>query len=135
MANHRKPASLHRLTGTLRADRHAARERQHGEAGIGAPPKHLGEPLRALWRELADAVPKGVAAASDRHAFELLTRLVGLSREGKASSAHASQLRLLLHSFGMTPLGRQQLGVESEAASLLTKGPHEGEGALAKYLR
>jgi len=71
--------------------------------GIGPAPSHLSEGARAVWDELATELPRDVATARHRVAFEALVYAVGKIRTGEASPACLSQARQLLESFGLLP--------------------------------
>ena len=112
MARPRKPTKLHLVQGTLRATRH--RDRQNEPEIIeplGGPPVAWPTEAKALWAELADLVPPGVATKSDRLALELLCRLVGCMRVGSEglTAALAGQIRATCAVFGMTPSDRSRV--------------------------
>jgi len=76
--------------------------------GVGTPPAHLTDDLRALWVELAADVPTGVATTADRHAFGLLVALCQRARSGNVIASEAAQMRQLLDDFVLTPSARQR---------------------------
>ena len=47
---------------------------------LGSPPKHLSDEAKKLWKEIAHNLPPGVGKVSDRHAFEMLVRLMAKER-------------------------------------------------------
>ena len=121
MPNPKKPVRVHLVAGTYRRDRH--RQRPPDQDSIGDPPGHLSEPLQAVWRELAAALPPGVGGQPDRIAFEVLTRLVHRSREAEPTPSLVAQLVKLLDSFGLSPSGRTRLDPEPPPAP---EGPTSG---------
>jgi hypothetical protein len=71
--------------------RHPERKRARAgepqpEGELGPPPPHLSSHQQEVWDELADIVPPGVAAKSDRIAFEVLVLLMEKFRKGKAKT-------------------------------------------------
>ena len=112
MARPRKPTKLHLIQGTLRATRHRDRENEPEVIEpLGGPPEAWPIAAKLLWAELADQIPPFVATKSDRVAFELLCRLVGLMRAGPEglTPALAAQIRYACSSFGMTPESRSRV--------------------------
>lgn len=96
-------------------DRHPERERERlaeikPEGELGTPPKSLNAKQKRVWRELAQIVPNGVAASSDRFIFELLVCLMSKFREGQATAGEAKQIESLLSKMGMTPSDRSRVG-------------------------
>lgn len=118
--NPRKTPEQRALAGTSRRDRDE-RPAPAG-TGIGTAPRHLGAELAKVWRELAKALPAGVGSLHDRPAFELLTRLVAKSREGKTTAAETAHQRGLFESFGLTPAGRHRLGIKVDGRSTARQG-------------
>lgn len=105
----KRTASEHARTGTLRPDR---QRRLKAEAeGIGPAPAHLAEDVAQVWRELAAALPPGVARASDRLSFEMLARATAKMRAGGLTAAELAQVRQLADAFALSPRGRAQLDV------------------------
>ena len=110
MAAQRKPTALLRMTGTWRADRHGNRNNEPRATGdLGLPPDHLDEPTKAIWTEIASAIPAGVGARADRHALEALSILFRRIRDGNATASEFSQVRALMAAFGLMPSARASL--------------------------
>lgn len=83
---------------------------------IGTPPKHLTEPQKAVWKEIAKAIPTGVAGASDRLTVELAAVLLAQFREAPLTM-QASRVALvmqLLSRLGLDPQARTRLQVEPQ---------------------
>jgi hypothetical protein len=118
MPRPRKPTQLHVIQGTLNSTRHKDRK---GEPVISEPlgdaPPQWPAPEKAVWHEVANAIPAGVATKADRLIVELTCRLLIEMRAKKLTPALASQLRCCLGSLGMTPADRSRV-VSSVIASL-----------------
>src|SRR5690242_21906679 len=84
---------------------------KHSSNGIGPPPERLTAERAAIWREIANLLPMGVAEAGDTIGFELLVALTAESRRGALNAAALSQYRQLLDSYALTPLGRKHFGL------------------------
>jgi hypothetical protein len=82
-----------------------------GVGELGDAPAGFAPLGKALWHELAGQVPFGVATASDRVAFEVLVRLVGIMRADPCAltPALAGQIRNACAEFGLTPSARTRL--------------------------
>ena len=72
MARPRKPTGLHVVEGTYRRDRHGLPSPSWLAEPLGAPPADWLPLAKALWHEIANQIPHGVAGKSDRVVFELL---------------------------------------------------------------
>jgi hypothetical protein len=108
----RKPTALHLVQGTFNTTRHKARaDEPEVIEPLGGPPQDWPVDGKLLWAEVADMLPAGVATRSDRLMFETLCRLVAQMREGPAglSPALATQIRMALAVFGMTPADRSRV--------------------------
>ena len=127
MARQRKPTVLHELEGTKNSTRHRDRGNEPKAGGsIGAPPHDWPATDRNLWCELRAQIPKGVATASDKAAFEILVRLFGHVRKNPEAltPAMASQIRCALGMFGLSPASRAALSVPR---------PRKPDGPGAEY--
>ena len=82
---------------------------------LGSPPKHLSDEAKKLWKEIAHNLPPGVGKVSDRHAFEMLVRLMAKERADSINNNERGQLIKLLGSFGMTPADRSKISIDSTA--------------------
>jgi hypothetical protein len=112
MPRPRKPTALHLVENTLRPARHAERSHEPVVDGpLGGPPSDWKPAGKALWWEIANAIPAQVATRADRLIVELTCRLVVKMREDpeKFNSAMAGQLRCCLASLGMTPADRSRV--------------------------
>lgn len=114
MPRPRKPTNLHRASGTLRKGRHAGRLHEPVVAEpLGGPPTKAGfhNEENALWQEIAEMIPPGVATRSDRLLVEILVRLIAKARKSPQdlTPAMASQIRAGLASLGMTPADRSRV--------------------------
>jgi hypothetical protein len=111
MAKQRKPTSLHMIEGTFRRDRHGLSSPGWLSEPLGAPPADWLPLAKALWHEIANQIPRGVATKHDRVTFELLIRMLARVRESQAalSPALASQIRACAAAFGLTPADRAKL--------------------------
>lgn len=81
---------------------------------IGSPPKHLDAETKKLWKELAKAIPAGVAGASDRLTVELAAQLLSQFRAAPATmqASRVSLLLTLMSRLGLDPQARTKLQVE-----------------------
>ena len=102
----RKTATIHRLQGTYRPDRH--RDPMAVAPMDTTPPPHLNDAEVAAWHELA-AAAEPFLARSDRFAVELAARMVVRVRGADAKAADIAQLVGLHRKLGLTPDGRRQL--------------------------
>jgi len=80
---------------------------------LGNAPRCLTAGQKKLWGEIARNLPPGVGKVSDRHAFEMLVRLMAKERADAINNNQRGQLIKLLGSFGMTPADRAKISVES----------------------
>lgn len=82
-----------------------------GVGELGGPPSEWKPLAKALWHELAEELPHGVAARADRLAFEMVVRLVSIVRQDPTAltPAMAAQIRVACSEFGMTPSARVRL--------------------------
>ena len=80
---------------------------------LGSPPKYLSDEAKKLWKEIAHNLPPGVGKVSDRHAFEMLVRLMAKERADCINNNERGQLIKLLGSFGMTPADRSKISIDS----------------------
>lgn len=116
MANRRKPLHRHATEGTLRP-RHSAWGQPPVVTGsLGGPPGYFGDKPRAIWGEIVDLLPPGVAAKADRLVVELLCVLVHRMREDARAltPAMASQMRGCLASLGLSPVDRHRVSVKPD---------------------
>ena len=114
MSNPRKPASLLRLEGTHRPDRHGPEVEFPAVDRADRPDWLVGPEAVALWDELF-ALLSGVRLLSkaDKLALGTLCNLhatcVKLYRAGmEPTAAQLTQLRLYMVEFGMTPASRSK---------------------------
>jgi hypothetical protein len=80
---------------------------------LGNAPRCLTAEQKKLWGEIAHNLPLGVGKVSDRHAFEMLVRLMGKERADSINNNERGQLIKLLGSFGMTPADRSRISIGS----------------------
>lgn len=118
MPRKRKPVALHQLQGTLRPDMRDRLNEPRDDRPLGEAPADWPADLRAIWAELADSIPPGVAFASDRLIVELTARLLKELRDPMRplSPAMASQVRTALASLGLTPADRSRIAAPAYAA-------------------
>jgi hypothetical protein len=110
MPRPRKPTQLHLVTNTYNSTRHKDREREPVVTEpLGEPPRECPEITEALWYEVANMIPPGVATKADKIIVELACRLIIQMRTGRCTPALASQLRCCLASLGMTPADRSRV--------------------------
>ncbi|MGA2235032.1 MAG: hypothetical protein ABSG23_06120 [Terriglobales bacterium] len=88
---------------------------------LGDPPEHLDAQAKAVWVEIADQLPPGVACVSDRIMFEVLVRLAVKLRAGKIRIMELNALISLCGRFGMTPADRSKVAANAEPSNALTK--------------
>jgi hypothetical protein len=84
---------------------------------LGPVPKHLNARQKKVWRELERIATPGVAALSDRWAFELLACLMTKFRDGQATAGEAKQIESLLSKMGMTASDRSRVSVQKPKES------------------
>ena len=82
---------------------------------LGNAPRCLAAEQKKLWVEIAHNLPPGVGKVSDRHAFEMLVRLMAKERADSINNNERGQLIKLLGSFGMTPADRSKISIDSTA--------------------
>ena len=70
---------------------------------------------RSYGRRSSHNLPPGVGKVSDRHAFEMLVRLMAKERADSINNNERGQLIKLLGSFGMTPADRSKISIDSTA--------------------
>jgi phage terminase small subunit len=93
-----------------------------GRRPLGPPPSYLSAEEKKVWKRLAKEMLPGVAFASDRTAFELLTRLTAKLRAGQMSkSSDMATLITLCSRFAMTPADRSRVVAEQPKESSLSK--------------
>lgn len=115
MPANRKPTEVLKLVGAGKKNPARLRERA-GEPTdndpLGDPPAYLMATEREIWGVLKDQLVEGVALASDRMAFEVLCRLVGLMQTngiGGMEVGQIAQMNKLFVAFGMTPADRSRV--------------------------
>lgn len=122
----RKTEAEKRLAGTYKPSRSLSFP---VGTGVGPPPDRLESELKAVWQELALDVPEGVGSLHDRHAFELLVRLLAKIHAGRFKAADSMQAKALLSAFAMTPDSPRR------AALANVDDPHSGPNSMhAKLL-
>ncbi len=119
MANRRTPDNVHKLKGTFRADRHAQGPDgyQPPAEGYPQPLEYLGEPARAVWREV-EAVMAGCNLYTQADAAKL-ARYCCIEAEFRASpeafpAAKLTQLRLIERDLYLDPEARAKVGAASK---------------------
>jgi phage terminase small subunit len=80
---------------------------------LGNAPRCLTAEQKKLWGEISHNLPPGVGKVSDRHAFEMLVRLMAKERADSINNNERGQLIKLLGSFGMTPADRSKISIDS----------------------
>lgn len=111
MPRPRKPTQLHALQGTLRATHRDRAGEPIITDPLGPAPADWPTALQAIWAELAEAIPTGVATRADRLIVEVACRLIREIRDPvrPVSPAMAAQVRACLSSFGLTPADRSRV--------------------------
>jgi len=109
-----------KLTGALAVNRGRFDTRKKAPTvtgKVGSPPKHLNDGEKAVWKEVAKAIPLGVAGASDRITIEMASRLLHQFRQDPVTmqSSRISLLMQLLSRLGLDPQARTRLQVEPQA--------------------
>jgi len=79
--------------------------------GIGDPPDHLPEPVRAAWVEIVSTCHVGVLSPADSIAVEVAATLLAELRADPAAfkTSRLTVLQNLLSKFGMMPADRQRV--------------------------
>jgi hypothetical protein len=110
MARPRTPTATLEARGAFVKDPQRKRQDAPPRGPLGEPPAHLSAELQAVWCELRDYMPEGVATAGDRASFEDLVCLKYERRtDPKFSMAKQAQLNWLYSHFGMTPSDRSKV--------------------------
>ena len=84
---------------------------------LGDPPEYLKPLEQAIWSELRQQIPGGVAGVSDRYAVEMICRYLAVVRKygigGKKGLPRGEQSLLLqyLAKYGLTAADRQRLTI------------------------
>ena len=125
MSRPRTPTDTLRARGAFDKNPQRARTDPPAQGPLGEPPPHFGPELQAVWIELRDSLPVGVATQADRAPFEDLVVLKYERRTAeKFSMAKQSALHWLYSHFGMTPSDRSKVHVSK---------PDGDEDPAAKY--
>ena len=103
MARPRKPTGLHVVEGTYRRDRHGLPSPSWLAEPLGAPPADWLPLAKALWHEIANQIPHGVAGKSDRVVFELLIRMLAQVRKTPAALSPLRLRAKFAHVAGRSP--------------------------------
>jgi hypothetical protein len=83
---------------------------------VGSPPKYFSTDEKKVWKEIAKAIPAGVAGGSDRMVIEMASRLLHQFRiDPLMQSSRLSLLMQLLSRLGLDPQARTKLQVEPPA--------------------
>ena len=100
--------------------RHPERKRRARTdlADLGGPPERLDAKHRAVWNEVLDSLPPGVAKSAHAFAFERMVRLILKDRNGTISNSEGSQMIVLFSRFGMTPSDLEKIG-EKEGYTII----------------
>jgi len=88
---------------------------------MGGPPERLDEEHKALWNEVRDSLPPGVAKSPHAFAFERMVRLILKDRKGTISNPEGGQLIVLFSRFGMTPTDLEKIEQEQPESSSLSQ--------------
>ena len=120
MANIRKPASVHKLEGTYRPDRHGPLDEELIiEEPIGAPPNHLDVHAQTEWHRIVRLMNDGgVLRATDRTVLTLYCCLHSeqLRHGDQFSNARISSLRGCMGDLGLTPVARAKIRASAPGA-------------------
>jgi phage terminase small subunit len=128
-----KPSLLKELNGSFakHPDRKRAREGEPvPNKPIGAPPKHLNDAQKALWKDFVKTVPAGVLGDCDKYAVEVLVVLLCEFRAGTIKSMGMTTMNSLLSRFGLTPSDRARVKAsgtqqkEDDPWQVLISQPH-----------
>lgn len=110
----RTPSNVLDLRGAFKKNPQRKRDEEPEAVGeLGDPPEHMEAGPRLMWHELKEAIPQGVATASDRFAFEVLCTLAGAYRESPLTFSADKLMRMekLWGCFGLDPSSRAKLSV------------------------
>ena len=114
MARHKQPRELAELKGAHKHDPQRYRdEPPKNKHRLGDPPAHMEEKAREIWYELLSHSLPGVATASERFIFEILSNLMMEYRvdpKGFATMKYSTMLGCIAK-LGLSPTDRQKLGV------------------------
>lgn len=105
-----------RLKGALAVNKGRFADRQKSPATqgtLGNPPKHLDDATKKVWRELAKAIPAGVAGSSDRMTVEIASCLLTQFRAAPVTmqASRIALLMQLLSRLGLDPQARTRMQV------------------------
>lgn len=123
MSRPRVPTEILSARGAFLANPSREKDRAHEpvpDRPLGDPPERLDADCKAVWAEIADQLPPGVACVADRTMFEVLTRLVAKLRAKKIRIMELTCLISLCGRFGMTPSDRSKVAVNAEPSNSLT---------------
>lgn len=111
MGRPRKPTALHTLHGTRPNATNRDRSNEPTPKELFGPPNSVSqdESLLAVWEELLEEIPPGVATIADRGALEHMARLMLRLRAGETTGAEQSLLKSYRTEFGMTPASRSKV--------------------------
>ncbi len=121
MARPRTPLNIIKMRGSDKVNpgRFKDRENQMQPESIGRVPNHLKPEYKKIWKEIANHLPAGTIAATDRIALETLCKLIFVMRFDfeNMTAAQLGKLESLLGRFGMTPSDRSKVIVPKKTES------------------
>ncbi|KMQ75292.1 terminase [Marinobacter subterrani] len=111
MARPRTPTNVLEMKGAFKKDPQRARQDPEVSGKLKAPPEHLTEVQKAIWKDIVKAAPKGVITESDRFSLEICCILLAQFRLEPLEFPAAKLVRLeaLLGKMGMTPADRAKV--------------------------
>jgi phage terminase small subunit len=124
MSRPRIPTEVLSARGSFIANPSREEEREHepvSDRPLGDPPARLSAEVQAIWQEVAEQLPHGVAKRSDRQLFEILCLLINKLRKAKIRVMELSALVSLCGKFAMSPSDRSKVAVNAEPSNALTK--------------
>jgi hypothetical protein len=109
------PSSIQDAKGYFEKHKERARPNEpQPQKPLGAPPKHLTDDQKKLWREFKLKVLPGVAFDSDSWMVEQIVKLMDRFRKDTLSEAGANRLSNLLARFGMSPADRAKVASSAQ---------------------
>lgn len=81
---------------------------------VGSPPKRFNSDQKIAWKEITEAIPKGIAGMSDRMAVEMASVLLAQFRSNPLDmqASRIAILMQLLSRLGLDPQARTRLNAE-----------------------
>lgn len=110
------PASVLEAKGAFDKDPQRRRVDPIAQGDLGDAPSYFNAEQQAIWDELKNQLPEGLAKAADRMMAEVTVRLMYKLRTQGLNSSETSQLINALGRLGGSPSDRAKCSVPATAA-------------------